>query len=276
MYIHLIIGICSKQEAEKLDFDVGFGSAFLAGLQSFLTPCVLPIVPFYLCYLAGASMADLSAGKVAIPLAGDTGDADLDVRRRTRARLMASALYFAMGMITVFVLMRAGASSIGQMFRDWFPMLNYAAAAVIALLGLQFMGLLQIPVLYRQARLEYGAPVSFAGAYMIGLAFAFGLTFCEGPTLATISAAAGVRETAGDGAMSLLFYGAGITAPVLLAAAVAGPFLRLAQSFRGYLGSVEKGMGAVLVLFAALIATDSMELIAAWMTDAMPGLSTLG
>jgi len=252
-----------------MGFDIGVGGAFAAGLASFLTPCILPIVPFYLCYMAGVSMNEMT---------GEEGDA-----RQTdgavgvvRWRVVLSAALFAAGVVTVFVGLGASASAFGQQLREYFDVLRYVAAVVIALLGLHFLGLLKIPFLYRQARMDVAAPAGLIGAYLVGLAFAFGWTPCVGPVLAVILFSAGATETVGQGALLLLAYGVGMTLPFVIAALFFGPFMRWMRAARAYLGAMEKGIGAVLVVFAVLIGTNTVGVIAQWMIDTFPAFGTIG
>ncbi|MBL4813050.1 MAG: sulfite exporter TauE/SafE family protein [Rhodobacteraceae bacterium] len=234
-------------------FDLTLGGALLAGLLSFLSPCILPIVPFYLSYLAGVGMNQISA--------------DAPITGAVRRRAIIASLLFSAGIITVFVGLGASATFFGQMVREWFWLLRWFAAALIIAMGLHFLGILRIGVLYRQFRADPGDTnnVSLAGAYFIGLAFAFGWTPCVGPVLAAILFTAAGAETSGSGALLLLAYGLGMTLPFVLAAAFVGPFMRFMQRFRKRLGLMEKIMGAFLVLFGVLIATNSINYIAQWM-----------
>ncbi|MCR9255737.1 MAG: cytochrome c biogenesis protein CcdA [Alphaproteobacteria bacterium] len=243
-----------------MGFDITLGGAFGAGLLSFLSPCILPIVPFYLCYMAGLSMAELSEGGV-----------DTAIRRK----LVLSSVLFAAGMISVFVMLGATASFIGQQFRDWFDYLRYGAGAIILVLGLHFLGILRIPFLYRDMRMDAGTPVGYASAFLVGLAFAFGWTPCVGPVLAAILFAAGAQETAGEGARLLFVYGLGMTAPFVVAAIFSKPFLTWVQGFRRYLPVVEKVMGGLLVVFGLLIVTNTISVVAFWMLSIAPDLGVL-
>ena len=244
-----------------MGFDVTYPGAFGAGLLSFLSPCILPIVPFYLCYMAGLSMAELGEGRA------DEGPA--------RGRLVGSAVLFALGVLTVFVGLGAAASAFGQLLREWFDVLRWVAAAVIGLMGLHFLGLIRIGFLYREARFDAGRPAGLLGAYLVGLAFAFGWTPCVGPVLAAILFTAGAQESATQGALLLLTYGIGMTAPFVLAALAAGPFLRWLAGFRSRLASMERIMGGALVVFAVLIATDGVSWIAQLMIDYGPDIGTV-
>jgi len=245
-------------------FDVSFAGALIAGLLSFLSPCILPIVPFYLSYLAGVGMNQISAEAVVTPA----------VRRRA----FLSALCFALGVITVFMGLGATATIFGQMVRDYFDILRWVAAAIIIAMGLHFLGVIRIGFLYRQFRSDAGSTsnVSFVGAFVIGLAFAFGWTPCVGPVLAAILFTAAGQETAAQGAGLLFIYGVGMTLPFVAAALFIGPFMRWMSGFRQYLGLIEKLMGGLLILFGVLIATNSVSIIAQWMLDHVPWFSAIG
>ncbi|KEJ89519.1 cytochrome c biogenesis CcdA family protein [Sulfitobacter donghicola] len=244
--------------------DVTFAGAAFAGLLSFLSPCILPIVPFYLSYLAGIGMNQISA------------DATID--SKTRMRAVMAAVFFAAGVITIFMGLGAAATMFGQAVREYFDILRWIAAAIIIVMGLHFLGVLRIGILYRQLRADAGetSNVSLLGAYVIGLAFAFGWTPCVGPVLAAILFTAAGADTASTGAGLLFVYGVGMTAPFILAALFIGPFMRWMQKFRRHLGLIEKIMGVMLIVFGLLIATNSMNYIAQWMLSVLPDFGALG
>jgi cytochrome c-type biogenesis protein len=149
-----------------MGFDITFLGAAGAGLLSFLSPCILPIVPFYLCWMAGVSMAELEPGL-------DSGAVSTG---RARARLVFASVMFALGVVTVFVGLGAAASVFGPALREWFDALRWVAVAVIGIMGLHFLGVLRIGFLYRDARFRAARPAGLLGAYLVGLAFAFGWT----------------------------------------------------------------------------------------------------
>ncbi|SMY08910.1 cytochrome c biogenesis CcdA family protein [Flavimaricola marinus] len=243
--------------------DISFWGAAFAGLLSFFSPCVLPMVPFYLCYMAGLSMAELR----------DTPEISSAVRRK----LLFSAVFFALGVTTIFVLMGMGATALGQAFVQWRETLKYAAAGLMALFGMHFLGVLRIPLLYREARVQSEmAPSTIMGAYLMGLAFGFGWTPCVGPALASILMIASGMGDVMRGGLLLFVYGIAMTAPFIVAALFAKPFLSWVQRNRKYLAHVEKVMGAMLILFAVLIATDSVNYIAQWMIEVIPGFARVG
>ncbi len=244
-------------------FDISFAGAALAGILSFFTPCILPMVPFYLCYMAGISMNELKGEE--------------DVPRGIAWSLVLSACLFALGVTTIFVLLGMGATAVGQAFADYREPLRYVAAAVLAAFGLHFLGIVRIPILYREARVEAKTePTTLVGAYVMGLAFGFGWTPCVGPALASILMIAGGMGDIVQGGMLLFVYGIGMTAPFVIAALFSGPFLRWTARNRRFLGYAEKVMGGMLILFALLIATDTVNLIADAMLRWFPNWSSLG
>ena len=244
--------------------DVTLWGALVAGLLSFLSPCILPIVPFYLSYLAGVGMNQISA------------DATIDSVVRKRAVL--AAICFSAGVITIFMLLGLAATLFGQLVRDYFDILRWIAAGVIIVMGLHFLGVIRIGILYRQFRSDAGATsnVGYLGAYVIGLAFAFGWTPCVGPVLASILFMAAGADAATQGSLLLFAYGVGMTLPFVIAAMFIGPFMRWMAGFRKHLGLVEKLMGGLLILFGVLIATNSINWIAQWMIETFPIFSAIG
>ncbi|MFC3088586.1 cytochrome c biogenesis CcdA family protein [Tabrizicola soli] len=242
--------------------DITFGGAALAGLLSFLSPCILPMVPFYLSYMAGLSVRELRDGDTVAPGA--------------RGRLVVQALAFAIGVTTIFVLLGLGATALGRSFAQWKEPLSWVAAAILILFGLHFLGVLRIGFLYREARVESSSnPRTLAGAYVMGLAFGFGWTPCVGPALAAILMVASGMGDLWRGGMLLLIYGLSMTLPFVLAAFFAGPFLAWVARHRALMGHVEKAMGVMLIVFGLLIATNTVNLIADWMIRTFDWSATL-
>ncbi|SNS37352.1 cytochrome c biogenesis CcdA family protein [Antarctobacter heliothermus] len=242
--------------------DISFAGAAFAGLLSFFTPCILPMVPFYLCYMAGISMSELRD--------------DAGITPGAQRRLILSSVFFAAGVTTIFVLLGMGATAVGQAFADYMGYLKWVAVVVLAIFGLHFLGVLRIGLLYREAKIESSAePTTVFGAYAMGLAFGFGWTPCVGPALASILMIASGMGDIARGGLLLLVYGVGMTAPFVIAALFSGPFLRWTARHRDKLQYVEKLMGVMLILFAILIATDTVNLIAQWMIETFPSWSSL-
>ncbi|MAZ17187.1 MAG: cytochrome C biogenesis protein [Ahrensia sp.] len=243
-------------------FDIGFGAAFLAGLLSFVSPCVLPIVPPYLAYLAGVSFSDLQSA---------------EVERERARRIILSAVAFVAGFTTVFVALGATASVIGQTIAQYFGVLSVIAGIIIIIMGLHFLGLFRIGFLYREARVDVrNKPAGFVGAYVMGLAFAFGWTPCVGPVLAAILFIAGAEDTALRGAGLLAVYSLGIGLPFIIAAVFASRFISWANRFKRHMATVEKAMGGLLVITGLLFVTGQMSRIAQWLLDTFPAFSTIG
>ncbi|SDD09790.1 cytochrome c biogenesis CcdA family protein [Ruegeria marina] len=243
--------------------EISFLGALIAGLLSFFTPCILPMVPFYLSYLGGLSIAELRA--------------DGRIEPGAQRRLINSALCFAAGVTTVFMALGMGATALGRLFATYMDMLAWGAAGILLIFGLHFLGVIRVPLLYREARLESSASASTVfGAYAMGLAFGFGWTPCVGPALASILMIASGMGDVWRGGLLLLVYGVGMTAPFVIAAFFAKPFLAWVQRHRAAFTWVEKGMGAMLILFAILIATGGVTWIAEAMIRWMPGFSSVG
>ena len=236
--------------------------AVLAGVLSFVSPCVLPLVPPYLGYLAGVSLDELT---------GETDD------RTVSRRVFTSALVFVLGFSTVFVLLGATASLLGQFIRSYLEYFGYIAGVAIIIMGLHFLGVFRIGLLYREARVQVDRkPAGPLGAYLIGLAFGFGWTPCVGPILAAILFVAGSEETVGQGALLLTAYALGLGIPFLLAALFAGPFLNFMKRFRRHMGTVEKAMGGVLVLTGVMFLTGQMAVLSYWLLETFPMFQYIG
>jgi cytochrome c-type biogenesis protein len=245
--------------------DVGYVSAIGAGAISFLSPCVLPLVPPYLCYMAGVTVDDFRAG------------GEQAARSGARLALVAASVAFVLGFTTVFVALGAGASTVGRFLRAWQEPLAIAAGIVIILMGLNFLGVIRIPLLSREARFQaQGRPASAVAAYVMGLAFAFGWTPCIGPVLGPILTLAGGRETVGEGALLLFAYSIGLGLPFLIAAVFSGAFMRFMAKFRVHLGRVEKAIGALLVLAGIFFVTGGVSTVSYWLLETFPALGRLG
>jgi cytochrome c-type biogenesis protein len=234
----------------------------LAGLASFLSPCVLPLVPPYLGYLGGTTIEEM------------TGRDKLDTGLWRRVVL--ASVCFVLGFTTVFVILGAGASVFGQWLQTYKAQLAVVAGIVIILFGLHFLGLLRIPLLYRDARLRANVErASLAGAYVMGLAFAFGWTPCIGPVLATVLTLAASEASLGAGVRLLLVYSLGLGIPFVLAAVAIGPFLGFVQRFRHHLRRVEMAMGVVLVVTGVLMLTGSLNVMGVWLLENVPILGRI-
>ncbi|MEO1702100.1 MAG: cytochrome c biogenesis CcdA family protein [Pseudomonadota bacterium] len=255
--------------------DVSYVSAFAAGAISFLSPCVLPLVPPYLCYMAGVSMDDFRGHND--PASMSTDGAAVATGDGVRLSLIFAALSFVGGFTTVFVALGAGASTVGGFLRVYQTELAMAAGVIIILMGLNFLGVLRISAFSREARFQaQGRPASPIAAYVMGLAFAFGWTPCIGPVLGPILTLAGARDSVGEGAALLAVYSAGLGIPFLIAAMFSGAFMGFLQRFRVHLGTVEKVIGGLLVVAGILFLTGGMERMAFFLLENFPVLGTFG
>ena len=231
-------------------------AALLAGLVSFLSPCVLPLVPPYLVYLAGTSLERLAGA---------------EPEPRVRRDTVLAALLFVCGFSTVFVALGASASVIGAVIRAYSAELSIIAGVVIIVMGLHFLGILRIDLLLRQKRMEMVKPVGLWGAYVMGLAFAFGWTPCIGPILAAILAVAASEQTVAKGAGLLAVYSLGLGIPFMLAAFAVEPFAAFLTRFRRHLAMVERVMGGLLVLTGIAFLTGFVSQASFWLLEAVSG-----
>lgn len=240
-------------------------SALIAGALSFLSPCVLPLVPPYLCYMAGVSVEDFRNGGQGAAAA------------RSRNAVIVSSIFFTLGFATVFVALGAGASAIGLLLRQYIDVLSKVGGVIIIIMGLNFLGLFRIGILAREARFQSsGKPASLSGAYLMGLAFAFGWTPCIGPVLGAILGIAAASDTAGSGAFLLAVYSLGLAVPFWIAAFFSGAFMRFLSRFRKHLGAVEKVMGGLLVLTGIAFLTGFVANVAIWFQQTFPILGQIG
>jgi cytochrome c-type biogenesis protein len=246
-----------------MDANLSYGAAALGGIASFLSPCVLPLVPAYLCFVAGANLDELSGP-----------DAE---RRGLSHRTLLTALLFVLGFTTVFVALGASASALSRILIGHLNVLGRLAGILIILLGLHFTGLFRLRFLDREARFNPDTRRgTLIGAYVVGLAFAFGWTPCIGPILGTILALAAARDTLPYGASLLAVYSLGLGVPFLLAAWGLRGFLAFSARFRRHLHAMEIATGLLLVATGILVFLGSLQTLSYFLLDLFPGLGKLG
>jgi cytochrome c-type biogenesis protein len=241
-------------------FGLSLPLVFGAGVLSFLSPCVLPLVPPYLTYMGGASFEQLR---------GDD--------RALRARIVFTSVFFILGFSAVFVTLGATATAFGQQFRQALPVLTPLAGIVIVAMGLHFLGVFRLAFLDREVRHRGpGIASGPVGGFLLGLAFAIGWTPCIGPILAAILSVAANENSALEGAALLGVYSLGLGVPFLLAGIAVGPFLAFFGRFKRNLGLVEKIVGVLLVLTGIMFLTGNFTRLSYWFLETFPLLGRLG
>lgn len=232
--------------------DVSLWAAALAGLVSFLSPCVLPLIPGYISFISGLSLQDLK-------------ESDRSAGLLWKAFL--SSLWFVLGFSFVFILLGASATALGQLFLDKIDALRKVAGVVIIVFGLHLVGILRIPFLQYEKKLNVRTkPLTAVGAFVVGAAFAFGWTPCIGPILAGILSLASTQETIGQGVLLLSVYSLGLGVPFLLTSLFFQTFLRFSAGFRRYLRVVEVVSGILLIAVGILVMTDRLSRLAQYLT----------
>lgn len=230
--------------------------ALLAGLLSFLSPCVLPIVPPYLAYMTGVGVNGLKTGERSAVL---------------------PALFFVMGLSTVFLVMGVAASAFGRAFLQYQDVLARVAGGMVIIMGLHFLHVIRIPFLDHEARLEAGQQGGGAfGAYVLGLAFAFGWTPCIGPQLGMILSLAATGGELSRGTALLAIYALGLGIPFLLAAIFITRAIGFMNRIKPWLKTIERAMGALLVIVGVMLITGAFSAFSFWLLETFPALAALG
>ena len=234
------------------EVDVGIAIAFVAGLVSFLSPCVLPLVPSYLTFVTGMSLEDLQEG----------------VNRRAT---FIHSLLFVAGFSAIFVLLGAAASFLGQFFRYWEVWIARIGGVIIILLGLHLAGVFRLAPLMREKRVHLAdKPVGYLGTFGVGLAFGAGWTPCIGPILGAILTYGFSQDTMWAGVGLLSVYSLGLAVPFLLAALALDWFLQAFQRFRRWMPVVEKASGVLLVVLGILLITGRFTVLSGYLTRFTP------
>lgn len=229
--------------------------AFTAGILSFISPCVLPLVPTYLAYVGGAG----------------AGAGSLEGGGTRRRALLGKSLYFIAGFSLVFIALGASASLLGAVLRENRNLLMVAGGIIVVVFGLGMLGVLKIPFLYRDTRRSYtGETRSAWGATLLGMAFAAGWTPCIGPMLGFSLTLASASETLGQGVLLLLVYALGLAVPFLVASLALEPFLRMSKRLQRWSVWIERGAGALLVVAGVLMVSGAYTALNAMLIDITP------
>ncbi len=233
--------------------------ALMAGIVSFLSPCVLPIVPPYLAYMSGVSVTDLSEGKGA------------------QRKAIVPAIFFVMGLSTVFLLLGFTASAIGTLFLQYQSVFNTVAGVLVMIFGAHFVGVYRIGFLDREARIDVGdRGGSSFGAYVLGLAFAFGWTPCIGPQLGAILSIAASEASVTKGTFLLAIYAMGLGLPFLLVAMFLPRLGGLMRWMKRHMEQIERVMGLLLWTIGLLMLTGGFSAFSYWLLEVFPALALLG
>ena len=234
-------------------------AAFLAGVLSFISPCVLPLIPGYLSFVSGVTLDEMR-GTAAGPASS-----------HTRRRAVTMSVAFVLGFSLVFVSLGASATAIGTVLMEHLSLLGKIAGVVIILFGLHMMGVLRIGWLYSEKRMQTSSkPAGFFGAMLVGIAFAFGWTPCIGPILAAILAVAATQESVGEGVKLLAVYSAGLGVPFIATSLAINKFFAASARIRKHYHMIEVVSGVLLVAVGILIFTNRFTVIAQYLTPYLP------
>jgi cytochrome c-type biogenesis protein len=238
---------------------IGLVTAFAAGVISFLSPCVLPLVPGYVSFVAGRSLEDLRDGEA------------------SRLQALSLAATFVLGFTVVFVAFGASATALGQLLLGWRYELGIVAGVVVILFGLHMLGLTPFSLMDRDARfhVEMGGG-RVLSAFVLGIAFAFGWTPCIGPVLGAILTLGASTADVSKGALLLAVYSLGLGLPFLLAALFTGALLGRLRALGRAGRNLQRAAGGLLVAMGLLMVTGQLERIAYWMLETFPGLGAIG
>jgi cytochrome c-type biogenesis protein len=234
--------------------------AFAGGVLSFVSPCVLPLVPGYLSFISGVTVEELRGRTDAPQLSAEA-----------RKQVLLAALLFVLGFSVVFVALGATASALGQFVNERLWLLEKIAGVVLILFGLHTMGLLRIRWLYAEKRLQTeGRPTTLLGAFVVGLAFAFGWTPCIGPILAAILTLAATTDTVGRGIVLLIVYSLGLGVPFLLTALAVNRFFAAYARVRRHFHALELVAGLLMIVVGVMVFTGRFTMLAQWLTPYLP------
>ena len=247
--------------------DVSFFAAFIAGVFSFISPCVLPLVPGYISFISGVSFDDMKA-------ASSVQDAQAAAARRRR--LLVTSIAFVLGISVVFIALGASATALARVLRGHLPVLEKVAGVVVIIFGLHLAGIFRIKWLDMDTRKQTGSqPAGILGAFLVGVAFAFGWTPCIGPILGGILVVAGSKETVSEGVALLAVYSAGLGVPFVLTALAMDRFFLASARIRKHYQTIERVSGGLLILLGVLILTNQFSIIVRYLDKWFPWLTKL-
>lgn len=231
-------------------------AAFVAGFLSFVSPCVLPLIPGYLSFVSGVSMEEMRDGTAA---------------PGAKRHVLLTSCAFVLGFSLVFVALGASASAIGDFLLSRLPLLGKIAGVLIIVFGLHTIGVFRLRFLEVEKRVQASRkPAGLLGALVVGVAFAFGWTPCIGPILGGILAIAGSRESVGEGVRLLAVYSLGLGIPFLLTSIAVDRFFAATARVRRYYHAIEVASGVLLIMIGVLIFTNQFTIIARYLEPYLP------
>jgi cytochrome c-type biogenesis protein len=242
--------------------DVSLIAAFVAGVLSFISPCVLPLVPGYLSFISGVSLESMRSapGDTAAPAPPGLG-----------RQVFFASLAFVFGFSVVFIALGAAASTLGAALLEWRNVMGKIAGVLLVIFGLHTMGLLKVSWLYQEKRIQTNAkPAGLVGAFVVGLAFAFGWTPCIGPILGTILALAADEGNLQRGVVLLSVYSLGLGVPFLLTSLMVNQFFKAFAKIRRHYKLIEITAGVLMVTVGVLIFTNRFTIITQYLTPYLP------
>lgn len=250
--------------------NVSLFGAFIAGVLSFISPCVLPLIPGYLSFISGVSLEEMR-GMTPVAAGGGTVAVNAGVSAAAKRQVIITSLFFILGFSLVFVSLGASATFLGQFLMERLKILGQIAGVLLIIFGLHTMGVFKIPFLLNEARVQANTkPASMIGAVIVGISFAFGWTPCIGPILSAILLVAAQQESVNQGILLLSVYSLGLAIPFLLTALAINQFFVAFSKIRRHYHTIEIVSGLLMIIIGVLIFTNRFTIIAQWLTPYLP------
>jgi cytochrome c-type biogenesis protein len=255
--------------------NVSLFGAFIAGVLSFISPCVLPLIPGYLSFISGVSLEEMRGMPVAAGAAGGTvamsSGVNAALSNAAKRQVITTSLFFILGFSLVFVSLGASATYLGQFLMERLTIFGKIAGVLLIIFGLHTIGVFKIPFLLNEARVQANTkPASMIGAVIVGISFAFGWTPCIGPILSAILLVAAQQESVNQGILLLSIYSLGLAIPFLLTAIAINQFFVAFSKIRRHYHTIEIVSGLLMIVIGVLIFTNRFTIIAQWLTPYLP------
>jgi cytochrome c-type biogenesis protein len=255
--------------------NVSLFGAFIAGVLSFISPCVLPLIPGYLSFISGVSLEEMRGMPVAAGAAGGTvamsSGVNAALSNAAKRQVITTSLFFILGFSLVFVSLGASATYLGQFLMERLTIFGKIAGVLLIIFGLHTIGVFKIPFLLNEARVQANTkPASMIGAVIVGISFAFGWTPCIGPILSAILLVAAQQESVNQGILLLSIYSLGLAIPFLLTAIAINQFFVAFSKIRRHYHAIEIVSGVLMIVIGVLIFTNRFTIIAQWLTPYLP------